>query len=173
MANCEAAVRLRDLNRSDVWGDFVLRTFTRTVLPRELGQVAQKAHPDVFVLAENAELAEISVTEGIDAIDIEDLAEALPGCAAGIPLQLQRANWEPPAANANKVTVELPAELDCVLQLPSPLRHCFGPRLLTGLSLAACADILQLASGSICAGTGAAALEFARGAGPTSALSGW
>ena len=156
MANSKPAGRLPDLNGSD-----------------ELRKVVEKAYLGVFLLTANVELAEIAVTACIDAIDIEDLWDALPLCAARLALQLQRNGWEQGASNINLTTGALPTELDCVLRLPSDLRHCFVLRLLTGIALPICANVLEMESGPICASVGVAALELTRAVAPNAALSGW
>jgi len=158
---------------SDVSGGSVPRNLTRTVSQLESREVVAKAYLGVFLLTANVELAEIAVTACIDAIDIEDPMEALPLCAARLALQLQRNGWKQAASHINPATGALPAELDCVLPLPDGLRHCFVLRLLTRVALPICANILQMESESICAGTGVAALEFARAVAPNAALSGW
>ena len=173
MVNCERAVRLRDLNVSDVLGDSSRRTLTRTVSQLELRQVVERAYLGVFLLTANVELAEIAVTACMDAIDIEGLMEALPLCAVRIALELQRNGWEQAASNTNLITEAIPFELDCVLQLPSFLRHTVVLRLLTGVALPICSDILQMESESICASTSVTALKLARAIAPNSALSGW
>jgi hypothetical protein len=167
MVNREPAFRLRDLNVSDVSGNSVPRNPTRTVPQLELRQAVEKACLGVFLLTGDVELAEIAVTACIG-----DLSEALFLPAARLALQLQRNGWEQAAGNRSLTTGALPTELDCVLQLPSDLRHCFVLRLLSGVSLPVCADILQMEREYISASTGMAASELALAVSPNAALSG-
>jgi hypothetical protein len=172
MANGEPAVQLQDLNGRDISRDCVSRSLTRTAFQLELRQVVEKAYLGAFLLTANVELAETAVTACIDAVEIEDLKEVLPLGAARLALQLQRNGGKQAANNTNLPIGALPTELARVLQLPSDVRQCFVLRLLTGVALPTCSEMLEMDSEHISTSAGVAALELARAVAPNAALSG-
>jgi hypothetical protein len=167
MVNRETAFRVRALNVTAVSGDFVPRNPTRTVPQLELRQAVEEAYLGVFLLTGDVELAEIAVTACI-----EDPTEALALRAVRLALQLQFNGSEQTASNTSLDTGALPTELNCVLRLPSHLRHGFVLRFLAGIPLPICEDILQMESEYISASTGTAALELALAVSRNAALSG-
>lgn len=106
-----------------------------------------------YLVTGNLDQAEQAVLKGIDSwnSDIEPEEELLRRVIAAAA---QAPSHEQPRG------LRLPAELQAVLKLASPLRGCFVLRTLTGLPSHACAELLRLLPAEVDEYTGAAHREL-------------
>jgi hypothetical protein len=126
----------------------------------ELHKALRRVFLGVFLLTADFDLAEIAVSESVNALDIKDLTtEALPICASRLVLQLQR---DPLNHTRVPSLLALPAELENVMRLPPDFRNSFVLGILMGITRPVCAELLQLNEDQVCARTCAAAAALAR-----------
>ncbi len=96
-----------------------------------------------FILAQNSERAEHIVAAAIDTLPYNDFSETrLLASVAAVAWRSRTHGFT--RCESIGVDLQIPAELQRVLELPTKLRYCFSLRVLAGMTVWTCAQLTSL-----------------------------
>jgi hypothetical protein len=129
-----------------------------SALPLDTGGVLSRAFWISLLLTSQAKLAENAVLEAICCSESSSASDDV--CLTGALKAALRETEEVVDCDDAELLLLAP-ELQRVLCLPVTLRHCFVLRILAGLSLDTCSELLRMDIDQITGATGEAARQLA------------